>query len=238
MARARLREVSLRAVARHSLPSLLDGTVVPLVTFTVLVHVWGLRPALWGSLVWAYSALVRRAIGGRRIPGILVVSTVGVTFRLATMLCTGSAWLFFVQPVISTLATAGAFILSSVGSRPLAARLGADFVPLPEDAWNDPEVRRVCRRLSVLWGVALAANAGFTLWILSTFSVPTFVLLKPLVSATTTVPAVVASVLAGRAVMRRSGTRLTAAAVQPVAEPAGDVVLALPTPAPLALACA
>jgi hypothetical protein len=86
--------------------------------------------------------------------------------------------------------------------------LAADLVPLPDAAWSDPEVRRTCIQLSVVWAVALAANAGLTLWMLSNLGVATFVLFKPLVSVTTTLPAIGTSVVLGRAVMRRSGTRL------------------------------
>jgi intracellular septation protein A len=202
--------VTVRSVARHAAPALLEGTLIPLLLFTSLVHSLGLHPALWGSLLWSYSALARRAVVGRRIPGILVLSAVGVSFRLVTMVFTGSTFLFFFQPVLATVATAGVFAMSVVIGRPLVARLGADLVPVPETAWEDPSIRRLCRQLSVVWAVALLANAGLTVWMLTQLSVADFVLFRPLVSVVTTLPAVLASVLAGQALLRRSGTRLTA----------------------------
>jgi hypothetical protein len=158
-----------------------------------------------------------------------VIGTIGVTFRMVTMLWTGSAFLFFVQPVVATVATAAGFAVSALIGRPLAARLGADFVPLPATAWADPDVHRACVRLSGVWAVALLANAGLTMWMLSTLSVPTFVLLRPVVSLTTTVPAIAASVIVGRAVLRRCGARFdppAVPAVVPVVAPALSLAVA------------
>jgi hypothetical protein len=209
------RELTVASVIRHALPSVLDGTIIPLVAFTILVHTWGVRAALWGTLVWAYGAVMRRAIIGRRIPGIVVLSTLGITLRMTTMIWTGSAFLFFVQPVLATMATAAAFGVSAVLQRPLTVRLGADLVPLPDTAWSDPAVHRACTRLAVVWGVALAANGLLTLYLLSHLSVATFVLVRPVVPLTTTLPAVVASFVVGRRVVARAGGRF--ALVRPAA---------------------
>ena len=220
--------VTVRAFVRHASPTIIEGTLIPLGLFTVLVHGLGLQPALWGSLVWSYGALGRRALIGRRIPGILLLSSVGITFRLATMVFTGSAFLFFFQPVLATVATALVFAISVVAGRPLAARLGADLVPMPESAWGDPCVRRLCKQLSAVWAVALLANAALTAWMLLELSVANFVLFRPAVSVVTTLPAVIASVLAGRALLRRAGTRL---AVPPAI--AGSIPAALPLVPPV-----
>jgi hypothetical protein len=207
--------VTVRSFFRHAGPTIVEGTLIPLAVFTILVHGIGLQAALWGSLIWSYSALARRALIGRRIPGILLLSAVGVTFRLATMVFTGSAFLFFFQPVLATVATALVFAISVVVGCPLAAHLGADFVPLPQSAWADVAVRRLCKKLSAVWAMALLANAGLTAWMLLNLSVANFVLLRPTVSIVTTVPAIVASVLAGRALLRRSGACLAAPANSP-----------------------
>jgi intracellular septation protein A len=224
----------VRAFLRHASPTLVESTLIPLGLFTALVHGLGLQPALWGSLMWSYGALARRALRGRRIPGILLLSAVGITFRLVTMVFTGSAFLFFFQPVLATVATALVFAVSVIAGRPLAARLGADLVPLPEAAWGDPCVRRLCKQLSAVWAVALLANAALTAWMLVELSVANFVLLKPAVSVVTTLPAVIASVLAGRALLRRAGTRLAGPSLPSLAAlaPAATTV---PVPA-LALA--
>jgi uncharacterized membrane protein len=203
-----MKVISLRSVARHARPAIIEGTIAPLVVFTMLLHSLGLHPALWGSLLWSYGALARRVIVGRRVPGILVLSAVGVSFKLAMMVFTGSTFLFFFQPVLGTVAMALVFAVSVGIGRPMAARLGADIVPLPEGAWADPSIRRLCRQLSVVWAVALLANAGLTSWMLLNLSVSNFVLFRPIVSLVTTLPAVICSIVAGKALLRRSGTRI------------------------------
>jgi len=199
------------ATLRHAAPCLIEGTLIPLVLFTTVVHSLGISAALYCSLVWSALAFGRRVITGRRMSGILVLTAVGTTVRLATVVWTGSPFVFFVQPVIGTVATAIAFGVSVPLRRPLAARLGADLAPIGEAAWSEPDVRRVCGRLSLVWCVALLANAGLTMWMLWNLPVATFVLLRPLVGVVTTVPAIAVSFVAGAAVVRRSEGRIVVA---------------------------
>lgn len=197
-----------RKTIRHAAPSLVEGTLIPVVIFTTVVHSVGITPALWASLLWSGCSLGRRLLFGHRLTGVLILGAVGTAFRLATVVWTASPFVFFLQPVLATLACAIAFGLSVPLGRPLAARLGADIVPLGEDQWSDPAVRTACGRLSLVWCGALVANAGLTLWMLSTLDVATFVLLRPLVGVVTTLPAIVTSFVVGAAVVRRSEGRV------------------------------
>jgi hypothetical protein len=209
---------------RHAGPCLIEGTLIPLVLFTVVVHSVGMLPALYASLLWAGLAFSRRVWRGGRISGVLVLTAIGTAFRLATVVWTASPFIFFVQPVLGTVATSLAFGLSVPLRRPLTARLGADLVPIDATAWGRPAVRRACNRLSLVWSAALLANAGLTLWLLYHFPVATFVLLRPLVGMVTTVPAIIVSFFVGSRVVRRSGgsIQVTGVAVlrPPMAEPA------------------
>jgi intracellular septation protein A len=212
------------ATVRHAGPCLIEGTAVPLVVFTVVVHAVGLTPALWASLLWSGTALGRRVVRGRRVSGVLLIAAVGTCFRLATVLWTASPFLFFLQPVVATVATALAFGVSVVLGRPLAARLGADLVPIDEEAWVQPDVRRACARLSVVWCAGLLANAGLTLWLLWHLPVATFVLVRPLVGVVTTLPAIAVSCWVGARVVGRSNGRIRLAGGSEVA-PSGRASL-------------
>jgi hypothetical protein len=189
-------------------PSLLEGTVIPCVLFVVIMHSVGMTPALWSSLLWSGCSLGRRIVFGQRLTGLLILGGFGTGFRLITVLWTSSPFIFFLQPVLATVASALVFGLSVPLGRPLAAKLGADLVPLGEDQWSDPAVRAACSRLSLVWCGALLANAALTLWMLSTLSVATFVLLRPFVGVVTTLPAIVTSFVVGAAVVRRSEGRV------------------------------
>jgi len=208
-----------RATIRHAAPSVIEGTVVPLVVFTIVVHSLGVPAALWASLLWSGCALGLRVVRGCRISGILVLTGVGTVFRLVTVVWIASPFVFFLQPVLATAACALAFGLSVPLRRPLAARLGADLVPLPAADWSEPDVRVACSRLSLVWCAALLANAVVTMWLLSTLDVATFVLVRPLVGVVTTLPAIVTSFIVGAAVIRRSDGRLRLVHREPAGTP-------------------
>ena len=174
-----------RRTIRHAVPSLIEGTIIPGVLFVTIMHSVGMTPALWSCLLWSGCSLARRIIFGQRLTGLLILGGFGTGFRLITVLWTASPFIFFLQPVLATIASALVFGLSVPLGRPLAARLGADLVPLGEDQWSDPAVRAACSRLSLVWCAALLANAGLTLWMLSSLSVGTFVLLRPFVGVVT-----------------------------------------------------
>jgi uncharacterized protein YybS (DUF2232 family) len=61
-------------------------------------------------------------------------------------------------------------------------------------------------------------------------SVSNFVLLKPAVSVVTTLPAIIASVLAGRALLRRAGTRLAGPSPLGATQVAPTVLAPVATP--------
>jgi uncharacterized membrane protein len=143
------------------------------------------------------------------VPGILVLGIIGLTARTALALVTGSAFLYFLQPTLGTGLVATVFIGSVVLGRPLAQRLAADFVPLPESLLAHDGVRRFFRRISLLWAGVFLANAGISLWLLVSQSLSTFLWTRTLVSIALTAGAVAISTFAFR--------RCVTAAPQPAA---------------------
>jgi uncharacterized membrane protein len=199
----------LTALARHATPHLLEATLIPLALFYGGLQLFGLWGALVAALVWSYTSLLRRLVARRRVPGILLLGIIGLTARTALALVTGSAFLYFLQPTLGTGLVATVFIGSVVLGRPLAQRLAADFVPLPESLLAHDGVRRFFRRISLLWAGVFLANAGISLWLLVSQSLSTFLWTRTLVSIALTAGAVAISTLAFR--------RCVTAAPQPVA---------------------
>jgi hypothetical protein len=134
-----------------------------------------------------------------------VLSVVLVTARTVVAYATGSAFLYFVQPTASTFLVAVLFLVTAVARRPIIERLARDFCPLDPEMFSQPFVRRFFLRLSLLWFVVLATQAGFIMWLLLESSVRTFVLERSLVSAVLTVGGVVLSTLWFVRVMRSAG---------------------------------
>lgn len=204
---------SLRAVARHSLPHVVEATLVPTLVFYLGYVFFDVWVGLLAALAWAYLALARRALFRRRIPGLLVLSVLGLSLRTGLAMATGSTFVYFVQPVLGTAVVAGAFFVSMVSARPLVSRLAADFCPLAPGVASRVGVQRLFRHLTVFWGVINLANAGVTLTLLVTLPLGVFVALKTLTAVGITWGGVVVTVTWSLRVARRErllGPRLAA----------------------------
>src|SRR5262245_10718519 len=195
----------LRALARHALPNLVEATVVPLLVFYAalwLVGVWG---GLIGALVWSYTAIVRRLVMGRPVPGLLVLGVIGLTARTVVAALSGSVFVYFLQPTLTTVLIAGVFLASVPAGRPIAERLAGDFCPLPATFIGSPPVRRFFARITVLWAFVQLANAALSIWLLITQPVGTYVLAKSVTSWGLTIAAVGLSTLYFKLSMRNHG---------------------------------
>src|SRR2546427_5907120 len=109
---ARVEIPRLRTMARHAVPHLVEATFIPLALFYVFLWTAGVWGALIAALCWSYLALVRRMVTGRRIPGILVLGALGITARTIAAFASGSVFVYFLQPSLTTVVVAGAVLLS------------------------------------------------------------------------------------------------------------------------------
>ena len=130
------------------------------------------------ALAWSWCAIIRRVVTGQRIPGILVLGTLGITARTVAAFASGSVFVYFLQPSLTTIAIAGAFLLSVPAGRPLAERLAHDFVPLEPEVMRLPGVKRVFIRITLLWAFVNLANAVVSITLLMSQPVGTFVAVK------------------------------------------------------------
>jgi intracellular septation protein A len=168
----------LRDIARHALPNVVEGRLVPLVLFIAFLEIAGTLWALLIALAWTLACLGYRLASGRRVPGLIVVSAVALSARTIAALVTGSMVVYFIQPTISTVLTGTAFLVSTLTGRPLAARLADDIVPLDAATKAHPLVRGFFLRLSLLWSLTSLINALITVWLLFTQSITTFMVVK------------------------------------------------------------
>jgi uncharacterized membrane protein len=163
------------AVTRRLVPFLIEATLIPTLLFYAFLITLDLRWAFVAALGWCYSAVARRIAGGRPIPGLLVLGCLGITVRTVIYLLSGSAFVYFVQPILRTLVTAATFGLSAVVGRPLIARFAADFCPLSPDVQARPAIVRLFRRLTYLWAGVNATAAAVSLTLLLTVPTAVFV---------------------------------------------------------------
>src|SRR5438270_10401659 len=175
---ARVEIPRLRTMARHAVPHLIEATFIPLVLFYTFLWTAGVWGALIAALAWSWCAIIRRVVTGQRLPGILVLGTLGITARTVAAFASGSVFVYFLQPTLTTIAIAGAFLLSVPAGRPLAERLAHDFVPLEPEVLGLPAVQRVFIRITLLWAFVNLANAIVSIVLLMSQPVGTFVAVK------------------------------------------------------------
>lgn len=204
----------LRDLARHALPHLLEATLIPLGLFYLVLWLVGVWPALVTGLVWSYSCIARRVLRRQRVPGILLLGALGLTARFAVAAATGSVFVFYLQPTFATLLVAGAFLASLPAGSPLAQKLAADFVPLPEAFLERPHVRRFFQRITLLWALVHLANAAATLYLLLTQPIGVYVVAKTFSGWTLSAGGVAISTVWFKRLLARHGD-------EPAAHPAG-----------------
>jgi len=169
---------SLMTVVRRVSFSMLVAVIVPATLFYGFFALAGVWTAIVAALVWSYGAIAWRAVTGRRTSGLLILSALLLTGRTILSFAAGSAWLYFLQPVISDGIVGLLFLLSLASARPMVARLAGDFYPMDHELSMRPRIRRLFWHLTLLWAVLGIARATMTLWLLQTQSLETFVLVK------------------------------------------------------------
>jgi hypothetical protein len=146
------------AVGRRLVPYVIEATLIPTLLFYTCLAIADLRWAIAAALAWSYGAVLRRLLTGQAIPGLLLLGCLGVTVKTAVFLCNDNTFVYFVQPVLRTLLTAGGLALSVLLGKPLIARFASDFCSLSPEVQARDAIARLFRRLTYLWaGVNLAA---------------------------------------------------------------------------------
>jgi len=195
-----------RAIARHALPNVLEGKIIPLIVFLGLLKVVGTTSALLGALAWSLVALARRHRQQRQTSGILVLTTVGLAARTVAALATGSLVVYFIQPTVATALIAAAFLGSVLVGRPLVERLFVDLCPVDAETRDHPQLRRFYNHASLWWAFTSAVNFAITLWLLLNHSPTTFLLVKSFLGPLTTTVTLSVAYWWLRSSLARSGT--------------------------------
>jgi hypothetical protein len=168
----------LLAVGRRSLPHLLEATLIPALLFYVVMTFIGTGAAMIIVLLWTFGAVARRLMQGQRIPGVLMLATIGLTVRTIVGVLSGSAFMYFVQPVATTVGLSGVFLGSVLVGRPLIARLASDFCPMDSAIERRPAVAELFSGLTLLWAGVHLLSAATTFGLLVSLPLGTFVAIK------------------------------------------------------------
>ena len=210
----------LRGIVIHALPNVIEGKLVPLALFVGMLQLLGDVWALLVTLAWAIGTIACRSVLGRRVPGLLVLSAVALTARTIAAIATGSMFVYFLQPTITTAFVGVAFIVSVPLGAPLAQRLAFDVIPFDQATKDHPLVREFFTRMSIVWAATSLTNAAVTVWLLTSSSTTTFVLLKSVLGPATAAVTIGLMLLWLRSELARTGMRLVRAGAVPLPVPA------------------
>jgi hypothetical protein len=177
---AHTRRSVLRVVIRRSGRHVIEASVIPAVLFYGCLVGVGLHAAYLGVLAWSYGAFAVRVARGRSVPPLLVLTMIGISVRTVVAIISGSPFVYFVQPVLSTVAMSLVFLGSVLIGRPLIASLAHEFWPLTSEDVSSPAVTRLFRNLTVLWAGINLATAVTTMVLLTVLPLATFVAVKQL----------------------------------------------------------
>lgn len=194
-----------RAAIRHAVPIVFEGVVAPMLLFYAVLLLAGFRGALIAALAWSYAATGRRIVRGERVSTLLILGSVLITLRTAVAFVTGSAFVYFVQPLAGTTVIAVVLLASAVMRRPFTQRFAHDFCPLDADLLAEPRVQQFFVRISLVWAAVLLVNTGVVLWLLMSSSLRAFVLERTAVTWTLTAGAIFCSIYGFTATMRSDG---------------------------------
>jgi len=183
----------LQAVGRRSLPSLIEATIIPAVLFYVFFVTIGPVAAMLAVMAWSYGAVLRRLLSGQGVPGILQLAVVGLTVRTIVGVLSGT-FMYFLQPIATTLALALVFTCSLFFRRPMIARMAHDFCPLAPEISSRPGVIRLFSGLTLFWAGVHLLSAATTFTLLVSLPTTTFVAVKSFVSLAITISAIVLTV--------------------------------------------
>jgi hypothetical protein len=192
-------------MARHALPNVVEGKLIPLAIFLGFLELAGTTCAVLAALAWSLSCIGWRLATGRKVPGLVVLSAIGLGAKTVLAVATGSVVVYFLQPTITTALVGAAFLVSVPLRRPLAERLAHDFCPFDADTADHPHVRAFFVRLSLLWAATSLTNACVTLWLLFTQPIATFVVIKSFLGPAAAASAIGVAVLWFRTTARRAG---------------------------------
>ncbi len=184
----------LRAVARRSLPNLVEATVIPAVLLYVLVVFVSGTAAIIAAMAWAFVAVLRRLVVRRPVPAILILGTLGLVVRTLVGLLSGSMFAYFLQPLATTVALGALFFGSVLVGRPVIGHLAHDFCPIAPEVASRPAVVQLFVGLTLLWAGVHVLTAATTFGMLVSLPVPAFILVKTITSMTITVAAIVLTV--------------------------------------------
>jgi hypothetical protein len=131
-----------------------------------------------------------------------MLGTLLLTLRTTVAFVTGSAFVYFIQPLAGAVCVAVVLLISAAMRRPFTQRFAHDFCPLDPALLARPRVQKFFVQISVVWAAVLLLNAGLVLWMLLSSSLKMFILERTAATWSLTAVAIAISIFGFTAAMR------------------------------------
>jgi hypothetical protein len=197
------RPILRQVVTRAALVSLL-----PMTLFYTTMSFSGVRTAAIVTAALYYAGLFSRIIRRKPVLAAALFAAGLLALRTVILCFTGSAFLYFLQPVAGPVAVATTFAASALAGRPILERLAHDFCPFSPELSAQLRSAKFFNWISLVWTISYAINAVGTVWLLTTASLHGFIVFKAILGPTLTVSAAVASYLVFLRTIRQRNVRI------------------------------
>lgn len=191
-----------RPIVKKVLTTVALVSALPMAVFYVALSLYGLRAAALATVSLYYGVLVVRALRHKPILAAALLTAGLLSIRTVVMFLTGSAFVYFLQPVAGTVAVGTVIAATALAGRPILDRLAHEFCPFPAELSARLREQRFFSRLSAVWAATYLINAVGTILLLRSMSVGGFVVLKSILGPALTITAVAASLLYFHLAMR------------------------------------
>ena len=204
-----------RPILRRLGTTLVTASLVPMSVFYVSMSLFGLRIAALAAVGLCYSGLLITLARGKPVLAAGLVTAGLLSLRAVVMFFTGSALIYFLQPVAGTLAVATVIGATALAGRPALDRLAHEFCPFPPELSSWLREARFFIRLSLVWSTTYVLNAVGTVWLLTNSSIGSFLLLKSVLGPSLASSAALTSYVIFRRTVRTRKVRIHWAHHQP-----------------------
>lgn len=156
---------TVRAVISSAL-EVFRACLLPLALFFVGKDLDGIVFGALISCVWTGGLICWQVWRAKKVSGLVIITAASTLMRLVGTILTGSSFMFFALPTVSTATTAALLAWSASWATPLLVRIAGDVVPVVGAILAVDTSRRVISKLSWTWATVYTFNAVVTLVLL------------------------------------------------------------------------
>lgn len=184
-------------------------SLLPMAVFYTTLSLYGVRAAALVTSSLYYIGLLSRVLRRKPVLAAALLAAGLLGLRTVIVFITGSAFIYFLQPVAGTVAVATAFAATALAGRPVLERLAHEFCPIAPELSDHLRSAQFFSWLSLVWALTYGLNAIGTVWLLITSSLDGFIVIKSFVGPLLTLTATLITFLLFRATARRRNLRIS-----------------------------